>query len=160
MELILLRHGKAEDTNRDNDFARVLIEKGYKQARRAAQLLKNTESLPEIVLTSPLIRARQTADQFCETAGIPGPIIQSWLACEMTPETAMNELVAYSEFTRVMIVGHEPDFSGLVEWSLGVGGGSVDFKKGTFASLTVAPPSRNGILNFLVPPFLANGARK
>jgi len=160
MELILLRHGKAEDTNRDSDFARVLVEKGYKQAIRAARLLKNTDNLPDIVLTSPLIRARQTADQFCETAEIPGPIIQGWLACGMVPETAISELAAFSEFARVMIVGHEPDFSTLVEWSLGVGGGSVDFKKGAIACLTIAPPNRNGILNYLIPPKLANGEKQ
>ena len=66
-----------------------MVEKGRKQARRAAKLLKAADMLPDIVLTSPLVRARQTADEFCDAAGIPGATIQGWLACGMAPETAM-----------------------------------------------------------------------
>lgn len=160
MDLILLRHGKAADTSPSGDFGRDLIEKGHVQSRRAARLLMAAEKLPDIVLTSPLNRARQTADTFCETAGIPAPVIQDWLACGMSPETALNELAAFGEFKRVMIVGHEPDFSHLACWILGTGGGAVEIKKGSLAGLTVFPPSRNGTLNFLVPPLLASGERK
>jgi phosphohistidine phosphatase len=160
MELILLRHGKAEDTNRDNDFARVLVEKGYKQARRAAQLLKATENLPDVVLTSPLVRACQTAVQFCKTAKLSDPVVQDWIACGMTPETAIEQLAGFKEFNRVMIVGHEPDFSGLVESVLGVSGGAIDFKKGAIACLTITPPKTRGTLHYLIPPVLASGTKK
>lgn len=152
MELLLLRHGKAEDTNKDGDFMRALMEKGRNQARRAAKLLTAIGELPDIVLTSPLIRARQTADAFCKEAGMPGAIIQGWLACGMIPETAMTELSAIRDFQRVLIVGHEPDFSMLVEWILGSSGGGVEFKKGALACLSVSPPARHGTLRYLIPP--------
>ncbi len=155
MELILLRHGKAENFSPDGDFQRVLVEKGREQARRAATILKAAERLPEIVLTSPLIRARQTADEFCQTAGMPGALIQGWLASGMTPETAMAELAAFGDFKRIAIVGHEPDFSMFVEWILGVTGGGVEFKKGAIACLRITPPARFGDLAYLVPPKLA-----
>lgn len=155
MELILLRHGKAENTNPGGDFSRELVEKGREQSRRAARLLKGAGKLPDIVLTSPLIRARQTADEFCTTAAIPGAVIQGWLASGMHPETALAELSAFRDFKRVTIVGHEPDFSSLVEWILGVGGGGVEIKKGAIACLTVSPPSRHGLLRYLIPPKLA-----
>jgi len=155
MDLILLRHGKAEDFNPGGDVARELVERGREQVRRAARLLKAAGKLPEIVLTSPLVRARQTADEFCQTAGMPGAVIQGWLACGMTPETAMNELAGFREFGRVMIVGHEPDFSGFVEYALGVAGGTVQFKKGAIAGLRINPPTRFGSLRFLIPPKLA-----
>jgi phosphohistidine phosphatase len=158
MDLILLRHGKAEDFNKDGDAARELVGKGREQARRAARLLKGTRWLPEIVLTSPLVRARQTADEFCETAGVPGAVIQSWLACGMVPERALKELVGFAEFKRVGIVGHEPDFSGLVEWVLGSSGGGVEVKKGAIACLRINPPSHHGVLKFLIPPKLADEA--
>jgi phosphohistidine phosphatase len=109
MDLILIRHGKAEDTNPGGDRARELVAKGRQQAHRAAKLLKHADILPEIVLTSPLVRARQTADEFCETAGIPSPVIQNWLACGMHPESAMKELAGFLDFKRLAIVGHEPD---------------------------------------------------
>ena len=155
MDLILLRHGMAEDSHPDGDFPRALVEKGREQARRAANLLKSAGLLPEIVLTSPLVRARQTADEFCQTAGMPGAVIQGWLACGMSPETAMIELTAYRDFKTVAIVGHEPDFSELIQWILGGGGGSIEVKKGAVACLRISPPSQHGMLRYLVPPKLA-----
>ena len=156
MDLILLRHGKAEDHHPGGDSARELLEKGRKQAHRQAQLLKNAGLLPEIVLTSPLVRARQTAHQFCKTGNLPGEIIQAGLACGMAPETAIKELAGFREFKRVAIVGHEPDFPGLIEWILGVSGGAVTMKKGAIACLRVNPPARHGTLKFLIPPKLAD----
>ena len=160
MELILLRHGKAEDINIGGDFTRELVEKGREQSRRAARLLKSARVLPEIVLTSPLIRARQTAEEFCNTAEIPGAVIQGWLACGMSPETALSELAAFRDFRRVAIVGHEPDFSQLIAWILGTAGGGIVVKKGSLTCLTVNPPSRIGSLVYMIPPKLATGAEE
>lgn len=156
MDLILLRHGRAEDLNAGGDSARELVGKGREQARRAAKLLKHAKKLPEIVLTSPLVRARQTADEFCEEGGVPGAVIQGWLACGMDPQTALRELVGFQEFETVAIVGHEPDFSGLIECVLGVSGGYVKMKKGAIACLRINPPARHGTLLFLIPPKLAD----
>ncbi len=155
MELILLRHGKAEDFHLNGDHDRELVEKGREQARRAARVLKSTKLLPEIVLTSPLVRARQTADEFCEASGVPGAAVQSWLACGMRPEIAMKELSTFHDFKRVMIVGHEPDFSGLIQWILGTTCGDVEIKKGSITCLSINPPSRQGSLLYLIPSKLA-----
>lgn len=157
MDLIILRHGKAEDSSMDGDFSRALVEKGREQARRAAKLLKSAGVLPDIVLTSPLLRARQTADEFCTAAGIPGAVIQGWLACGMAPDAAIRELVAFRDFKRVAIVGHEPDFSHLIEWILGTVDRSIEMKKGAIACLRIALPSRHGSLAYLIPPKLADG---
>ena len=155
MQLILLRHGKAEDSHPDGDFSRALVEKGRKQARRAAKLLKAAGELPDIVLTSPLVRARQTAEEFCQTAEIPGATIQGWLASGMAPETALKELTAFHDFKSVAIVGHEPDFSGLIQWILGISSGGIDVKKGAVACLEINPPTRRGTLLYLIPPKFA-----
>lgn len=155
MEIILLRHGKAEDHGHPlGDAARALVEKGRAQSRAAARLLKAANLLPEIVLTSPLTRARQTADEFCTQAGMPGPVVQHWLACGVDPETIAAELRAFTDFKRVAIVGHEPDFSTFLQWSLGALGGTIDFKKGAIACLRLTPPSRHGTLLYLAPPRL------
>jgi len=157
MKLILLRHGKAEDFHIDGDFSRALVEKGRDQSRNAAQVLKTAGELPHIVLTSPLVRARQTADEFCQTAGIPGATLQGWLACGMTPEIAMRELAAFQDFKIVAIVGHEPDLSRLLEWLLGITAGSVEIKKGTLACVQIASAARYGSLAYLIPPALIKG---
>ncbi len=156
MDLILLRHGKAADSSASGDFGRELTARGIEQSQCAARLLMAAGKLPHIVLTSPLLRARQTADAFCAESGIPGAVTQSWLACGMAPETALAELAAFRDFKRVLIVGHEPDFSRLVCWILGTAGGDVEIKKGSIAGLTVSPPSRHGTLRFLIPPKLAD----
>ncbi len=154
MDLIILRHGKAENTSMDGDFSRALVEKGREQARRAGERLKSAAVLPDIVLTSPLLRARQTADEFCQAAGMPGPVIQGWLASGMPPDMAVRELAAFRDFKRVAIVGHEPDLSQLIEWILGAASRSIEVKKGTIACLRFTPPARHGVLAYLIPPKL------
>ncbi|MES2997074.1 MAG: histidine phosphatase family protein [Verrucomicrobiota bacterium] len=154
MQLLLIRHGKAGDSHPDGDFARPLVAAGHAQARAIAGLLASTDELPDICLTSPLVRAMQTAETFCTTAGLPGPIIQPWLASGLHPETALAELVAFREYNRVAIFGHEPDFSSFIEWTLGVHGGSIEMKKSAAACLVIHPPSRHSSLRFLVPPAL------
>ena len=152
MELLLLRHGQAENNvPPGSDFSRTLVEKGIEQSRCAARILRAANSLPHLVLTSPLVRARQTADAFTKEAEIPGAIIQTWLACGMDPERAMEELTAYPDFERIMIVGHEPDFSRFIQYSLGAFGESLEVRKGSVTCLEIRPPSRRGTLRFLLP---------
>jgi phosphohistidine phosphatase len=151
MDLILLRHGKAEDGHPRGDFARELTEKGRQQAERAADLLKRLDRLPEVVLTSPRVRARQTAEAFCRAAGCAAPVVEPWIDCGMRPESALGELVGYTGFERVMMVGHEPDFSALAEWVLGARG-SVEVKKGSLIGLEIRPPAASGRLAFSLPP--------
>jgi len=154
MDLLVLRHGKAEDLNPEGDFARVLVEKGRQQAEAVARVLERVGRLPQLVLTSPRVRARQTAERFCDVAGMEGPLSQRWLDCGMGAEDALRELLAFVDYERVMIVGHEPDLSDLVEFLLGCGAGSVEVKKGAVVGLTVHPPSWRASLRFLVPPKL------
>lgn len=157
MELVLLRHGKAEPHGHPaGDAARALVAKGRAQAVAAARLLKRAGLLPEIVLTSPLLRARQTAEEFCAAAGMPGPVVQPWLAAGARPAEVFGELAKFRDFQRVMIVGHEPDFSAIVEACIGARSSSVDFKKGAIAALRIDPANRAGTLSFLVPPQLVN----
>ena len=156
MQLFLLRHGKAEDYGSDGrDFTRALVEKGVEQARHAARILKAADLLPDLVLTSPLTRAIQTAEAFTKEAGIPGAIMQSWLACGMAPETALSELSAFPDFGRIMIVGHEPDFSRCIQYCLGAFGNGIEVRKGSVTCLEITPPSRNATLRFLLPHKLA-----
>ena len=94
MQLLVMRHGKAEDSHPQGDAARRLVEIGREQARRAARMLVHAQQVPDIVLTSPYERALRTAEEFCTTAGIAAPIIQDWLASGMHPQTALRELSA------------------------------------------------------------------
>jgi phosphohistidine phosphatase len=154
MELLVIRHAKAENAHPGGDRERALVEKGFEQSAKLGRFLKLVERRPDVVLTSPLVRARQTAETLCEAAEMPGPVVQGWLACGMDPETAIRELVAFSDFERVAIVGHEPDLSSLIEWLLGCSGSSVEVKKASITGLLVHPPAWHARLLFHLPPGL------
>lgn len=155
MQLLLLRHGKAEDCSPGGDFSRVLEEKGHQQARHAARILTAADFLPDLVLSSPVVRARQTAETFTVAAGMPGPIFLDWLACGMSPETALAELGHFPEFERIMIVGHEPDFSRLIGRCLGITADCVEVRKGSVTCIELQPPAPRATLRFLIPHKLA-----
>jgi phosphohistidine phosphatase len=156
MHLLVMRHGKAEDSHPQGDAARRLVEVGREQARRAARVLAHAQQPPDIVLTSPYERALRTAEEFCTTAGLAAPLVQDWLASGMHPQTAMRELSAFSEFRHIAIVGHEPDLSCLISHIIEAPYGSVLMKKGAFAAIECSPPARGGILLYLAPPQLTH----
>jgi phosphohistidine phosphatase len=152
-ELLVIRHGTAEAHGHPRgDAARALVDKGWRQARDAGVFLRRIGSLPELVLTSPLVRARETAEGLCLAAGIEAPVEAGWLACGMDPEQALDELRAYAQIGRVAVVGHEPDLSGLVAFLIGAAGGRVRMKKGAVACVRLSVGMRTGELQFLLPP--------
>lgn len=152
MKLYLLRHANA-DTTAATDDQRPLSEKGIAQAKRAGIFCREKGILPEVILSSTLVRARQTAENFVSEN--PGSVLEfvSFLASGMRPEVALVELQAYAKFESVMIVGHEPDFSVLVAHLIGLPDNSnVVIRKGSLTLLEV-PVLRaaRAALEFSVP---------
>lgn len=152
MELLIIRHAKAEAHGHPlGDEARALVAKGEDQAERIGRFLRRTGCLPDVVLTSPLVRARQTAQRLCAAGELPEPIEQSWLRSGMDPESAVRELEAFATFERVAIVGHEPDLSGLAAWLLGAAAGSIEVKKASVTGLLISGRGRRAQLLYHVP---------
>lgn len=110
MLVYFLRHAEAEP-DAGNDFARALTSKGLEQADKAGKFLVRHGLLPDAVISSPVVRARQTAK--CVARKLGGAAVEDgpWLACGMTPEACLAGLQAVSEKASVLLVGHEPDFS-------------------------------------------------
>ena len=151
MDLLLIRHAKAEDYAM-NDSSRVLTPKGHEQSRKVGEFLKRKGLVPDLTIASPYARARETAEIFCEASGADAPVIESWLACGMRPEIAMSELAAYGEFGRVAICGHNPDFAYFAEWLLGSQAGGVHVKKASIIHFSfVQPPRQGAYLEMMVP---------
>ena len=153
MLLYLLRHAEAESPSMA-DFSRRLTEKGIRQAERVGEFLAERGLTCDLILTSPVLRAKETAHIVWEKLGRSADLSEvSWLACGMDPETGMEELATYAKFDSVMIVGHEPDFSALIASLIGLG--SSDSIAVTKASLTAVDlsriASRSGILRFFLP---------
>ncbi len=132
----LLRHGEAEDASGD-DAARELTGKGEKQARRAGAALVTLGAGIEVCLTSPKVRALDTARIACEALGVEPEIDERLRAGFFDPiEVAAGR-------GEVLLVGHEPDFSGAI---VELTGGRVKLKKGGLAACEV------GILHGLYSP--------
>mgnify|MGYP000386210191 CR=1 FL=1 len=152
MKLIIIRHAKAEGFAM-NDSSRALTEKGMNQAKRVGEFLKKQGLVPDVTISSPYVRARQTAEIFCESAGAQAPVFEPWLACGMSPALAMEELQAYSNFETVAICGHNPDFAYLAEALLGSQTGGIHVSKASIIVFEeVRPPSQSGYLKMSLPP--------
>jgi phosphohistidine phosphatase len=126
-QLWLLRHGEAEPHALD-DFHRDLTERGEEQSRAAGRALAALEVVFHAVYTSPRVRARRTAELACEALG-GEPIAHEPLSGGFDAADA-RELMVPDE--RVLVVGHDPDFSQVVH---DLTGARVEFKKGGVAGI-------------------------
>ena len=119
-----LRHGDAE--NGHPDFDRRLTEKGRRQSRDAGGTLAALGVKLDICLTSPRVRALETAQLACATLGVEPTIDERLEGGDFDP----LELAAGLD--EVLLVGHEPSFSQAVGY---LTGGQVEMKKGGLAAV-------------------------
>jgi len=137
MQLYLLRHADA-DTQAENDDSRRLSPKGIEQAGRVARFCEAHELQLSLVATSPLRRARETAQVMAEQMRSE-LFMAPWLACGMTPQTAVEELKAFRGHNSLMLVGHEPDFSQLIAHLLGMPSNTqISVRKASLTLLEIA----------------------
>ena len=165
MELLIIRHAIAFERDRHrwrDDGARPLSPAGISRSRKAASGLKELCKVPDRLLTSPLIRARQTAEILTEIA--------SWPAAEIAPElapgqaaTAMLTLLAKERSMRIAVVGHQPDLSALLAACLLRDGSTlaIEMKKNAVACLSFDGATQVGraVLKWLATPRMLRGFR-
>jgi phosphohistidine phosphatase len=118
MELLILRHADAV-FNAASDFDRELSEKGVRQAREVAAFLKVNQCIPDLLLSSPAVRARSTAELISKEIKVDF-IECPWALPGMYSEDAIEQLRAFSHFNRVLLVGHQPDLAELTARLLGM----------------------------------------
>lgn len=121
--IYLLRHGDAEEGTGD-DAARRLTPKGERQARTAGAALRSLSTTINACLTSPKVRAADTARLACEALGLEPEI------AEDLREGTFDSLTLAFGRGDVLLVGHEPDFSGEVARLTGA---NVKLRKGGLA---------------------------
>src|ERR1700693_2705024 len=165
MELLIVRHAIALERDRErwrDDGVRPLSPAGIKQSRKAAPGLKEYSRAPDRVLTSPLVRARQTAQILTDVAGWP----QAVEAPELSPQTpalAVLTLLAKDRSKVVAVVGHQPGLGALLTACL-LGDGEVlpiEMKKNAVACVSFEGPPRAGraALKWLATPRMLRGFR-
>jgi phosphohistidine phosphatase len=154
--LYLVRHAVAEprgDAWPDDD-QRPLTKEGSRRMRRSVEGLGSLGVTIELVLTSPLVRAVETADILAQgLASRPHVQHLSALAPEGTPAATMRALRPFGDRESLALVGHEPDMGHLTAWLIGATA-PIPFRKGAVCQIDVPdwPPAPPGTLVWFAPP--------
>jgi phosphohistidine phosphatase len=116
MKLYILRHGEAEDASAEGgDDARRLTASGRERMREIAAGMRSVGLRFDAILTSPLARASETAEMVAGAyENDPPPQVVPALSAGVSPSETLAALARFGRLESVMIVGHEPQLSGLV----------------------------------------------
>ena len=168
MRLLVIRHAVAEERDAfavtgQPDAQRPLTDDGRKKMKGAARGLKGIVPRLNVLATSPLLRAAQTAEIVSREYGG----IESRTVPELSPERRPDELLGWLRSHQlgdtVAIVGHEPHLGFLAGWLLtGRNDSFVDFKKGGAVLLEFDDPRAGGnaVLAWALPPRLLRALGK
>lgn len=158
MQIYLLRHGIAvERTEHDGpDEERALTGEGRRKVRCVAKAMRAMSLSLDLILTSPLVRAVQTAEIVAEALRIKKRL---QVTDFLTPNVPTEKQIAWLKTLRprggqVLLVGHEPNFSELTSHLLaGHRKVMIDFKKAGLCKVTAEPIAPGGAtLEWLLTP--------
>ena len=153
-ELYLVRHGLAEERSDKwpDDGKRPLTADGMARMKKSARGLDRAGVTFDVILSSPLVRARQTAEILsAEMDGHPPVVNCETLAPGGAFAALVTDLEKHAKKTRIALVGHEPAMGELAARLMG-SRRAIEFKKGAIARIDVEqfPPSGAGDLRWLV----------
>lgn len=160
MKLLIIRHAAAEDKDEwartgKSDDERPLTADGARDMAKAAKGLRAIISEVDHIATSPLVRARQTADIVASELGAK-PIEVTDVLIPDTPLSDFTSWLAHRELDEtVAVVGHEPHLGILATWLISsVEEPRIEFKKGAACLIEFdeTPASGLGILRWAIPP--------
>lgn len=146
MKLLIVRHGKAYDADPrhwPDDSQRPLTDKGKTRFTKSVPTIKALAPKKIRVISSPYVRALQTAEILCDEAGWDPPEIDERLSAHLGPAEAMELLQSLDVAGNYAIVGHDPTFSYLPAHLIGANRlGATILKTGAVALIDtgMAPP--------------------
>ena len=154
MRLYFLRHGQAgerEDWNGD-DRERPLTTDGIKRMEREAETIAELDLEVEAIVTSPLVRSRQTADIIAKRLKLRKALTEDEnLGLDFDITRLQRIMERYPKSSAIMLVGHDPSMSRTIGQL--IGGARIDFKKGALACVDLTDASTPaGELVWLIPP--------
>ena len=153
MKVYFLRHGIAADPQewKGSDDDRPLTRDGIARMEREAKAIADIASDVEVIVTSPLLRARQTADAVADRLGMTDKLVEDTRIAHGFNAARCREIIAEHAGVRsIMLVGHEPTLSATIEALAGEA--NLELKKGALACVELADAYASGILTFLIPP--------
>ena len=155
--LYLVRHAIAEERGPEypDDTKRPLTRRGRARMRRAVAGFRALKPGVELILTSPLVRAVQTAEIL--STGLDDASLESLpaLAPGHSPRRVAEDLAEATSAGVIALVGHEPDLGRLAAWLIG-SRRAIPFRKGGIARIDVKtiPPGQDGTLVWHATPKL------
>ena len=159
-ELLLWRHGLAEERQPDgggighSDAERALTARGIRRTAAMAQQLHRLQLDCDLLLSSPLRRARQTAELGVAAGLASGFAIEPSLAPDHDP----RPLLVGGSWRRLGLVGHEPDLGDLAATLLGAPPGAIALRKAGAALIRLGPAGAS--LELLIGPRLLRLRRR
>jgi len=151
MDLYFLRHGEADWPNwKKDDDERPLTKRGKKEMRAVAKFLERVKAEPDLIVTSPLPRASQTAEIASERLKLK--CREDKLLAPGFGRAELERLLKKYPEEALMIVGHEPDFSEVISQLTGA---SLKLSKAGVALVELNRSWRDGRLLWLFPPKIA-----
>jgi phosphohistidine phosphatase len=154
MRIYFLRHGRADRSSWHgiNDYERPLTLDGKERMARQAEFMAEMDLGLDVILSSPLTRALQTAEIVAERLNLLDRCFEDeLLEPGMGPADLATSLEKYPHADAIMLVGHEPDFSRTIGYL--IGDGEVVCKKGSLARVDLVDAGElSGVLVYLIPP--------
>jgi phosphohistidine phosphatase len=155
MRLYLVRHGIAEDHHPLSDAQRALTPRGRLKMAEAAKGLIKIKVRPDLILTSPLRRAMETASILADgLGGIRIEQLRELGQGPYQPADIVEAIRPYNELKEIALVGHQPGLGELAAFMLtGSGSGcEIEFKKGSVVCLDRPSGSERCVLAWSLPP--------
>lgn len=156
MEIYILRHGIAEDAPPGgSDAQRALTPEGKQKLRKVLDRAAAANVSPSLILTSPLVRAVQTAEIASDALGYKQkPAKTNALLPSSSPREVWDDLRGHRDETAILLAGHEPMLSQTVVYLLGASGLQVDFKKGALVRIDMDnfKGEPRGVLKWMLVP--------
>ena len=152
MKVYFLRHGVAAEPEdwKGSDYDRPLTDDGRERMAREAKAIRKLDLKLDAILTSPLVRAKQTADIVARELRMPSKEDER-LGGDFDVSSLEAILQGCADLKALMLVGHEPSMSSVIGRLIGVA--RIDLKKGGLACVELPDAATmTGDLLWLIPP--------
>lgn len=157
MKIVLVRHGRAEERKKGkghDDGARRLTPDGKKRVRQIARAIKRLDISPAKLLTSPLVRARETADIFAEVFGLAAARVEETRTLlPNAPPAAFLDLLRHRREACVFAFGHAPHLDRVLARIAGAREPFTALKKAGVVVIDLKSPARGrGMIDCILTP--------
>lgn len=156
MILYVLRHGIAEPRRPGRaEAARALTDEGRAKLSRVLKQAKRSDVKPAVILSSPLIRARQSAEMAAEALGYHSEIVETKsLSPRATVEETWEVVRQYQGQPQILVTGHEPHLNNFIAYALEAPSLRLDLKKGALVCIQIDRRAKtpHGVLEWILTP--------